>query len=56
MEPREEPFNPLIYNEAILSLSKGEYVENLENISPVLFGVNNDSASEYFVDNNSVQQ
>ncbi len=52
-QPKVVLFNPLIYNEAILSLAKGEYVENPANLSPVLFGVNNDSAAEYFVDNMS---
>lgn len=52
-QPKIVLFNPLIYNEAVLSLAKGEYVENPANLSPVLFGVNNDSAAEYFVDNMS---
>ena len=52
-QPKVVLFNPLIYNEAILSLMAGEYVPNPENMSPVLFDVYDDTVSEYFVHNMS---
>lgn len=52
-QPKVVLFNPLVYNEAVLSLSKGDFVPNPENISPVLFDAYDNVVSEYFVHNMS---
>ena len=52
-QPKVVLFNPLVYNEAVLSLSNGDFVPNPENISPVLFDAYDNVVSEYFVHNMS---